>query len=68
MAAGGVQVIYLQLRPGNSYSLISWKRMFEVLLQICSLYAGIEADSRVRSWSQGSVLPLCLCHSLLSPL
>ena len=43
-----MQVIYLQLRPGNSYSLVSWKRMFEVLLQICALYAGIEADTRVR--------------------
>ena len=53
VVAGGVQVIYLQLRPGNSYSLISWKRMFEVLLQICSLYAGIEADSRVRGRTRG---------------
>ena len=43
-----MQIIFLQLRPGNSYSLVSWKRMFGVLLQICALYAAIEADTRVR--------------------
>ena len=41
------QVVYLQLQPNNSYSHVTWRRMFRVLLEICKLYAGIEADTRV---------------------
>ncbi len=42
-----MQVVFLQLQPNNSYSHVTWRRMFRVLLEICKLYAGIEADTRV---------------------
>lgn len=41
------QAMYSQLRPGNAVSMVSWRRMFEFLLQICQLYSDIEADTRV---------------------
>ena len=41
--------MYSQLRAGNAVSMVSWRRMFDFLLQICQLYSDIEADTQVRN-------------------
>ena len=59
-----MQVVFLQLQPNNSYSHVTWRRMFRVLLEICKLYAGIEADTRV---SLNPILTLSDPDSGLNP-
>ena len=39
--------MYVQLRTGNAEGMVSWRRMFDFVLQICQLYSDIEADTRV---------------------
>ena len=41
--------MFMQLRTGNTYSTVSWKRMFDVMLQLCTLFAEPEPGEQVQA-------------------
>jgi hypothetical protein len=55
--AFGVQVMFQQLRAGNTYTTISWKFLFDVMQQYCARYTAA---------SDQQVCPAaaCLCQAL----
>jgi hypothetical protein len=51
-----LQVMYMQLRTGNTYEVLSWKRMFDVMLQLCNLFSEPHQDTQA-----GPLLFFCSC-------